>query len=86
MMIGVTNPRNDGSNDPTNVTLNKKIGNLRATIKSKDEKISNYRSIIIRLKEEFMKVEEERSIEVAKNGADSGKGGKKVVYEIIHVS
>ncbi len=42
-------------------------------IKSKDEKVRGYRQIIVRLKEEFIKAEEERALEIAKIKNAAGK-------------
>lgn len=44
------------------VATNAKIKELSKMLKAKDEKLQNYRSIILRLKDEFVKAEEDRAI------------------------
>lgn len=48
--------------------LKRKNNELAATVKSKDDKMKQYRNIIIGLKEEFIKSEEERAIFEAQHG------------------
>jgi len=46
---------------------NKQVQKLQNLLKVKDEKLKSYREIIVRLKDEFIKVEEERAIEATSN-------------------
>ena len=52
--------------------LKRKNNDLTAAVKNKDEKMKQYRNIIIGLKEEFIKSEEERAIFETKNMGKSG--------------
>lgn len=54
------------------VPTNAKIKDLMKQIKAKDDKLHNYRGIILRLKDEFIKAEEDRAI----READRTAGGK----------
>lgn len=45
----------------------KQLQKLQNVVKVKDEKLKSYREIIVRLKDEFIKVEEERAVEAVTN-------------------
>jgi centrosomal protein CEP290 len=51
-----------------------KVNELKKAIKAKDEKLKSYRTIILRLKDEFIKAEEERAIREAGKTSDKKKG------------
>ena len=60
--------------------LEAKINDLQKSIKGKNEKIKGYRDVIIRLKEEFIKLEEDKAVaaaaikdKIAKNKSDNEK-------------
>ena len=52
---------------PNTADESKQLQKLQNLIKVKDEKLKSYREIIVRLKDEFIKVEEERAIEAVTN-------------------
>jgi len=51
----------------------KRVNDLQKALKAKDDKVRGYREIIIRLKEEFIKAEEDKAA-AAVSAAKSGKG------------
>jgi hypothetical protein len=51
-----------------------KVSELNKAIKARDEKLKTYRAIILRLKEEFLKSEEDRAIKDATNRASGTHG------------
>lgn len=54
----------------------KRVVELQKAVKAKDEKVRGYREIIVRLKEEFIKAEEEKAIAaVSAAAATGGKAG-----------
>lgn len=60
--------------DASNPKDTKKISELSATVKSKDKKMREYRDIIIKLKNEFMRQEEQRAEEQIQKERSSGGG------------
>jgi chromosome segregation ATPase len=71
----------------TNMKLLKKNKDMEKLIKQKDEKMKNYREIIIKLKEEFIKMEEERvtddifSNRKDKSGGDSDDERGRIISQ-----
>ena len=61
---------------PLNAQVEKKLSELRAAVKSKDEKVKSYRSIIIKLKEEFIKLEEDRAMAMAAGKTSKHHGSR----------
>lgn len=55
--------------------MQQKDSELRKALRAKDEKIRGYREIIVRLKDEFIKAEEERALLLKKQEKD--RGGKE---------
>ena len=62
---------------PLNAQVEKKLSELRSAVKSKDEKVKSYRSIIIKLKEEFIKLEEDRAMAMAAGKSSSKHHGSR---------
>ena len=58
-------PTSSAANTSVIAAEEKKIMELTKGLKGKDEKIKGYRDIIIRLKEEFIKAEEEKALQVS---------------------
>jgi chromosome segregation ATPase len=53
----------------------KKYASLQKAIQSKDEKIKSYRDMIVRLKDEFVKSEEEKAVAMLQYASAAGSGG-----------
>lgn len=51
-----------------------KINELNKALKAKDEKLKSYRTIILRLKDEFIKAEEDKAVREAGKAGDKKKG------------
>ena len=69
-------PTSSAANTSVIAAEEKKIMELTKALRGKDEKIKGYRDIIIRLKEEFIKAEEEKALaNLANNTSHSTKGG-----------
>ena len=69
----------DLSSRPLAVGQDTKVSELQKIITAKNEKISGYRDIIVRLKEEFIKLEEEKAVAavINKDKVAKGKSGGK---------
>lgn len=69
----------DHSSRPVAVGQDTKVSKLEKIITAKNEKISGYRDIIVRLKEEFIKLEEEKAVAavISKDKVAKGKSGGK---------
>lgn len=74
-------PKSDNSEELM-VKYEKKVKDLTKMLKSKDEKIKEYREIVVRLKEEFLKSEEENTELLSKyKNVTSGKGVSSIGFE-----
>jgi hypothetical protein len=69
----------DLSSRPLAVGQDTKVSELQKIITAKNEKISGYRDIIVRLKEEFIKLEEEKAVAavISRDKVAKGKSGGK---------